>query len=170
MEDTIEKKKKQKLPLAVKIPVITIICIISFFAIWRVVVFIYDKVDKDNTNQNDTSYNLSYDISYTSIEVEENCVWVNFSIEAENMITFYVNDFSVMVGGIPMRADSILTGTYTTITPNGVSISKSTSSSHSTREVLIVCFDYTKEELDKPLQFYYKGKLLELGQSQHFDK
>lgn len=162
-----EKTKLPKLPLAVKIPLITIICFACAWLILMAMPYIVDSFSNDAPKE-EPKKDYSYTISLASIEPETNCIWVNFDITAVNEIIFFATDFSVLVNGIPISAESILTGTQTTVSPNGINTYKITGPSFSTNNSVSVCFKKTQDEIDKPVQFYYKGKLLELGNKQEF--
>lgn len=121
----------------------------------------------NNKKDNDKSY---YTIQYISIEDKETYIYVNFEIESETEFKIKASEFSVMINGIPVSANSIYLGTSGTMTPSGYISSDIVGNDKNVKkESIKIKFEKNQNELDKPITFLYKGTILTLGTKIEFE-
>ena len=139
-EEKVESKSNKKFNIGY-ILIIIIVAICSFY------------VGSITTNNK-----YSYSVKYTSIEFDNNCTYAYFEINSvsNNSINIKATDFSVKVGNNPITANYIMHGMYGEF---DYSVKN---------ETIKIQFDISKDYLDNPITFYYKGKVLALGKEIKF--
>ena len=144
-----ENNKKNKIKLITTI-IVTAILILTIIII---------------TNNKKTEPNKSFSITYTSVKEEKSVTYVNFNIETNYSVHIKSTDFSVLINEVPLTANGIVKGISSTMTPSGLTSAYivGTEITISENKQILVNFDFTLNELDKPLTFLYQGQILELG-------
>lgn len=106
----------------------------------------------------------TYDIAFAGVETKSGSLYASFSLYKNNdhdSVTFYAKDFSIMVANLPKIA-------YKLTLSDSSYYYDSDSWSNGYYENLTVVFDCTELTVDKPIEIYYKGKLLKLTETQTF--
>lgn len=124
-----------------------------------------------NKNKSPNQINNVYSIQYSSIEDKSTFIYVNFYVETDEEFTIYSNDFVVLINGIPVKADGMVTGYSTSISQSGANTATFIGPSLKiTKSGMIkIEFKHQLSEFDSPLSFYYKGTKLDFGQKISFN-
>ncbi|MBQ4541736.1 MAG: hypothetical protein IJA23_02660 [Clostridia bacterium] len=104
----------------------------------------------------------TFTINYSSVVFEKNSTYAYFYINSEKDYTIYANDFSVKIDGLSTPASGVLAGYINSYEMYDQSLMVN-------KYKIKISFDYSKDELDQPITFYYRGTILELGKAIEFD-